>query len=135
MWVVYERGRVAHLGNSTNNLYATSVLFLQEILKLEMELNERVETLNFLQSTAEMKYAAKFRVIESRHYRGADDILLRLAALVCPHAFGLVRQEYEPLWEVLSRTVCVGYIIEFKTTTREYEVNVSVSEHSVYCSR
>ncbi|KAG6966116.1 hypothetical protein JG687_00005011 [Phytophthora cactorum] len=57
-----------------------------------MELDEYVETLVFLQSTAEMEYAAQFCVIGSCHYRGAGDILLCLAALISPHAFRLVRQ-------------------------------------------
>ncbi|OWZ24295.1 hypothetical protein PHMEG_000714 [Phytophthora megakarya] len=60
-----------------------------------MELDECVETLIFLQSTDEQEYASQFHVIGSRHYQGADDILLRLAALVSFHAFNLVRQEYE----------------------------------------
>ncbi|KAG6973961.1 hypothetical protein JG688_00003301 [Phytophthora aleatoria] len=60
-----------------------------------MELDECVETLNFSQPTAELEYASRVHVDGSRHYLGADDILLRLTALVSLHAFALVRQEYE----------------------------------------
>ncbi|KAG3115996.1 hypothetical protein PI125_g5027 [Phytophthora idaei] len=60
-----------------------------------MELDECVETRNFSQPTAELEYASPVHVDGSRHYLGADDILLRLTALVSLHAFALVGQEYE----------------------------------------
>ncbi|ETI54428.1 hypothetical protein F443_02743 [Phytophthora nicotianae P1569] len=68
---------------------------LKDILKPEMELDECVETLHFMQSTAELEYASRFNVLGSRNYHGADEMLLRLAALMSPHAFELVRKEYE----------------------------------------
>ncbi|ETM53933.1 hypothetical protein L914_02630, partial [Phytophthora nicotianae] len=94
MWSVYGRGHVAHLGNHTNNRYSAWGA-LKDILKPEMELDECVETLHFLQSTAELEYASRFNVLGSRNYHGADEMLLRLAALMSPHAFELVRKEYE----------------------------------------
>ncbi|KAE9171743.1 hypothetical protein PF005_g27021 [Phytophthora fragariae] len=54
---------------------------LKDILKPEMELDECVETLYFLQSTAELEYASRFNVLGSRIYHGADEMLLRLAVL------------------------------------------------------
>ncbi|ETI42588.1 hypothetical protein F443_12268 [Phytophthora nicotianae P1569] len=103
---------------------------LKEILKPEMELDECVETLVFLQSTAELDYAPRFNVIGSRHYHGADDMLLRLAGLVSPHAFELVYQENELLKSgVLSYEggwLQDGIVrLEIRRTGREYTVNVS----------
>ncbi|KAE9086829.1 hypothetical protein PF006_g25939 [Phytophthora fragariae] len=95
MWAVYERGHVAHLGNHTNNRLESAWGALKDILNPEMELDECVETLYFLQSTAELEYASRFNVLGSRIYHGADEMLLRLAVLVSPHAFELIRKEYE----------------------------------------
>lgn len=98
-----------------------------------MELDECVETLFFLQSTAELESASRFNVLGSRHYHGADEMLLRLSALVSPHAFELVRKEYE-----LFKSGSVSYegkwlqhsIARLKslTTDCEYTVDVSVSQ-------
>ncbi|ETP52544.1 hypothetical protein F442_02460 [Phytophthora nicotianae P10297] len=95
-----------------------------------MELDECVETLVFLQSTAELEYAPRFNVIGSRHYHGADDMLLRLAGLVSPHAFELVYQENELLKSgVLSYEggwLQDGIVrLEIRRTGREYTVNIS----------
>ncbi|OWZ17091.1 hypothetical protein PHMEG_0009010 [Phytophthora megakarya] len=60
-----------------------------------MELVMCVDTLIFLQSTAELEYASQFHVVGARHYQRADYILLKLAALVSSHASNLVRQEFE----------------------------------------
>ncbi|ETO65132.1 hypothetical protein F444_17511 [Phytophthora nicotianae P1976] len=95
MWAVYERGHVAHLGSHTNNRLESAWGDLKQILRPEMELDECVETLILLQSTGELEYTSQFHVVGSRHYRGADDVLLRSASLVSPHAFNLVQWEYE----------------------------------------
>lgn len=95
-----------------------------------MELDEFVETLIFLQSTAELEYASRFNVIGSRHYHGADEMLLRLAGLVSPHAFKLVRQEYD-LFKSGVLSYEGGWLqdnivrMESHMTGREYTVNVS----------
>ncbi|ETP12302.1 hypothetical protein F441_12253 [Phytophthora nicotianae CJ01A1] len=113
---------------------------LKEILKPEMELDECVETLVFLQSTAELDYAPRFNVIGSRHYHGADDMLLRLAGLVSPHAFELVYQENELLKSgVLSYEggwLQDGIVrLEIRRTGREYTVNVSTFSCSCFFMR
>lgn len=96
-----------------------------------MELDECVETLSFLQSTAELEYAARFHVIGSRHYHGADDTLLRLAALVSPFAFELIRKEYELFkggtLAYKGRWLQEGMVqLLSSTSEREYVVNTSV---------
>ncbi|OWZ21109.1 hypothetical protein PHMEG_0004379 [Phytophthora megakarya] len=95
IWAVYERGHVVHLGNHTNNRCSNQLGGPKTNPSPEMRLNECVKMLIFLQSTAELEYASHFHVIGSRHCQGADDILLRLAALVSSRAFNLVRQEQE----------------------------------------
>ncbi|KAE8980467.1 hypothetical protein PR002_g24117 [Phytophthora rubi] len=80
-WTVYERGHIAHLGNHTNNRLESAWDALKDILKPEMELDECVEKLYFLQSTAELEYASRFNVLGSRIYHSADEMLLRLEVL------------------------------------------------------
>ncbi|OWZ00319.1 hypothetical protein PHMEG_00028518 [Phytophthora megakarya] len=96
MWAVYEREQVTDLGNHTKNsklLFEGSWGALKDILSPEMELDECVETLVFLQATAELEYASQFNIIGSRYYHRADEMLLLLANLVSPYAFDLIQKE------------------------------------------
>ncbi|OWY99608.1 hypothetical protein PHMEG_00029363 [Phytophthora megakarya] len=136
MWAVYERGHVAHLGNHTNNRLESAWGNLKEILRPEMELDECVEMLHYLQSTAELEYASRFNVVGTRHYHGADDILMRLAALVSPHAFNLIRKEYD----LFKSETCVYEgrwlqegIVQLRSQTTKREYVVKVSDYTCSC--
>ncbi|ETP27503.1 hypothetical protein F442_23220 [Phytophthora nicotianae P10297] len=101
-----------------------------------MELGECVETLHFLQSTAELEYASRFNVLDFRNYHGADEMLLRLAALVSPHAFELVRKEYE-----LYKNGSLSYegkwlqnsVVRLMSHITDCEYTVDVSTYTCSC--
>ncbi|KAE9258942.1 hypothetical protein PF001_g33193 [Phytophthora fragariae] len=60
-----------------------------------MGVDECIETLLFLETAAEMEYASKFNVVGSRLYHDCDEQLSKVAAVVSPHAFQLIRNEYD----------------------------------------
>ncbi|GMF21067.1 unnamed protein product [Phytophthora fragariaefolia] len=122
---------------SRNTCVGISVGRLNQILKPETERVECVETLYFLQCTAELEYASKFNVIGSWYYHSADEMLQRLSMLVCPHAFNLIRKEYELFsGDAIScggRRLQDQTIVQLKSSVseKEYVVNVSMNKQRV----
>ncbi|OWY94738.1 hypothetical protein PHMEG_00035450 [Phytophthora megakarya] len=97
---------------------------LKDILKPEMELDECVETLVFLQTTAELKYASQFNVIGSRHYHGADEMLLQLGNLYDLFKGGKLSYEGQRLQDG---------IIQMRSHTTGKEYTIKASTFSCLC--
>ncbi|KAE9157338.1 hypothetical protein PF004_g32264, partial [Phytophthora fragariae] len=125
MWSAYGRAGLAHLGNNTNNRLEASWGSLKDILKPEMGVDECIETLLFLETAAEMEYASKFNVVGSRLYHDCDEQLSKVAAVVSPHAFQLIRNEYD------LHAQNVGAYVAREVQTSIFEV-VSSKTSSVY---
>ncbi|KAE9062356.1 hypothetical protein PF007_g29938 [Phytophthora fragariae] len=90
-----------------------------------MGVDECIETLLFLETAAEMEYASKFNVVGSRLYHDCDEQLSKVAAVVSPHAFQLIRNEYD------LHAQNVGAYVAREVQTSIFEV-VSSKTSSVY---
>ncbi|KAG3094682.1 hypothetical protein PI124_g17160 [Phytophthora idaei] len=60
-----------------------------------MGLDGCADTLLFLQAAAEMEYAVLFSVVGTRMYHTIDERLDKVAYMVSPHAFDLLKEEYD----------------------------------------
>lgn len=110
---------IAHLENNTNKRYGkfaslhyctnSYVAYIRmyyrleaswgslDILTPEMGVDGCIETLLFLKTAADMEYASKFNVVGSSLYYDCNKRLSKIPVVVCPHAFQLIRNEYELL--------------------------------------
>lgn len=161
MWSAYGRAGLAHLGNNTNNRYdkfeslrfytSSDVAYirmcyrleaswgsLKDILKPEMGVDECIETLLFLETAAEMEYASKFNVVGSRLYHDCDEQLSKVAAVVSPHAFQLIRNEYDLLAQNVGAYAArevqpsIFEVISAKTSS-VYHINAKVLSRKDGC--
>lgn len=99
-----------------------------------MALDECVDTLQFLQSIAEMEYAKKMTDVGHMRYAGADAELTKLSKEVSQHAYELVEKQYRVANDrktTYTTRELQSYMIEMVSavdTSRKYHLDTRVRE-------
>ncbi|OWY99428.1 hypothetical protein PHMEG_00029567, partial [Phytophthora megakarya] len=100
-------------------LLETSRGHIKEILKPEMTVDEGVDTLMFLQASAEMEYSKRITDVGYMRYQGADKELDLLSREVSTHAYRMIQKQY----------------LQAKDRTTHYEMNEVTSNMFILSTR
>ncbi|ETL83042.1 hypothetical protein L917_16932 [Phytophthora nicotianae] len=91
-WCTFLRGDIPHLDNNTNNRLKASWGAAKDILTRHMPMDECIESLLFLQQSAEDSYTYKRTRIGHRVNHNYDQEMQLLARIATRHACDLIEQ-------------------------------------------